>query len=187
MDILLKAESELTEDESSQIGEVCRLAFAGEPEPTPAEGQTGESAASEAEVVWTEHEDWHVMVKVDGQVASRLGIVDRAATVGGQPVRLGGIGGVATHPDHRRKGYAARAMETAADWMRDSMGVDFGLLVCDRSMVNYYSCLGWRVVATSLWIEQPRGHVLFDAITMILPCAKTQWPDGVIDLCGYPW
>ena len=56
-------------------------------------------------LVWSEN-DWYVLVNLDGQMVSHVGIVERTGTVNGQPVRLGGIGGVATLPDWRRHGYA---------------------------------------------------------------------------------
>ena len=67
-------------------------------------------------------DDWHVMVRVNGQVVSRVGIVERTSTVSGQPVKLGGIGGVATQPDSRKRVYAEAALKAAAEFIRNELG-----------------------------------------------------------------
>lgn len=134
-------------------------------------------------------DDWHVMVRVGGQVVSRVGIVERTGTVNGQPVKLGGIGGVATLPDLRRHGYAEAAMRTAAEFMRNELRVEFGLLICGTHMMPYYAKLGWQLVKGPLMFDQPKGKITFEDSTkiMILPCGTSDWPPGVIDLCGPPW
>jgi predicted N-acetyltransferase YhbS len=137
---------------------------------------------------WAE-DDWSVLVRLDGQVVSHVGIVERIGTVNGQPVKLGGIGGVATRVEYQRRGLAQAAMEKAAEFMRDGLGVEFGLLICGKPMISYYSKLGWQVVEGPMMFDQARGKVTFDDSTkiMILPCNKHDWPQGVIDLCGPPW
>ena len=40
--------------------------------------------------------DWHVLVWIGMELVSHIEIVERTGTVGGRPVRLGGIGGVAS-------------------------------------------------------------------------------------------
>jgi len=140
------------------------------------------------DLVWSD-EDWYVLVKLDGQVVGHVGIVERTGTVNGQPVRLGGIGGVATSPEYRRQGFARSTMETAATFMRDELRVEFGLLICGNKMRSYYGKLGWQPVEGPLTFDQPKGKITFDDSTkiMILPCNKHDWPQGVIDLCGPPW
>jgi aminoglycoside 2'-N-acetyltransferase I len=135
------------------------------------------------------NDDWLVLVKYDDQIVSHVGIVERVGAVSGQPVKLGGVGGVATHPEYRRRGLAQAAMEKAAEFMRDELRVEFGLLICGGSMLPYYARLGWQSVEEPLMFDQPNGKVTFDKLTkvMILPCTKQAWPLGVIDLCGPPW
>jgi aminoglycoside 2'-N-acetyltransferase I len=171
MEIIIKHANELTENESNQLDLVSSLAYAGDV----------------TDLVWCDECDWIAVGKVDGEVVSILNIVDRQASVGERPVRLGGIGGVATHPDLRGKGYAAQVMEAAARFMADSMGVDFGLLVCHPRLIPYYSRLGWQVVQGPLMADQPQGKVTMEHIVMILPCVRKAWPPGAIDLCGLPW
>jgi aminoglycoside 2'-N-acetyltransferase I len=145
--------------------------------------------ADEADnLVWSS-DDWYVSVKLDGQMVSHVGIVERTGTVDGQPVKLGGIGGVATRPDWRRHGYAGAALRTAAEFMRNELRVEFGLLVCGDQMMPYYGKLGWQLVAGPLMFDQPKGKTTFGDSTkvMVLPCNKHDWPPGVIDLCGPPW
>ena len=131
--------------------------------------------------------NWHVMLRVDDQLVSHVEIVERTGTVDGQPVKLGGVGGVVTLPEWRGRGLATAALEWAAALIRDELQVAFGLLICDECMIPFYSRLGWQVVEGPLMFDQPGGKVVFDDVTMVLPCAGENWPEGTIDLCGLPW
>ena len=131
--------------------------------------------------------DWHVLGWVEGKLASHVEIIERTGTVGGQPVRLGGIGGVASAADWRRRGLATLAMEKAAEFMCGGLDVEFGLLICGQEMVPFYRRLGWKVVDAPLVFDQPEGKVTFDDVVMVLPCKGQDWPAGTIDLCGLPW
>jgi hypothetical protein len=171
MEIVVKAESELSETERQQIDAICRQAF-------------GDNATP---YIWVLRSDWHVLVNVDDLCVSQVGIVERVARVAGQPVKLGGVGGVATSPQWQRRGLAGTAMGRAAELMRDQLAVDFGLLVCGRDRVPMYNRLGWQAVPGPLIIDQPQGKVTFADVTMVLPCVETVWRPGIIDLCGLPW
>jgi GNAT superfamily N-acetyltransferase len=139
-----------------------------------------------AEYAWSDV-DWHVLLRVNGQLVSHVEIVERTGTVDGQPVKLGGIGSVVTLPEWRGQGLAAATLERAAAFMREELQVAFGLLICGQNMMPFYSRLGWQVVDGPLVFDQPGGKVVFDDVTMVLPCAGEDWPEGTIDLCGLPW
>jgi GNAT superfamily N-acetyltransferase len=131
--------------------------------------------------------DWHVLLRVNGQLVSHVEIVERIGAVDGRPVKLGGIGGVVTLPEWRGRGLATATLERAAAFMCEELQVAFGLLICGRDMIPFYSRLGWQVVAGPLVFDQPGGKVVFDDVTMVLPCVGQEWPEGAIDLCGLPW
>ena len=170
MEIEIRALSQIPKAELDQMNIWIKQAFSEDPD----------------DLQWST-DDWHVMVRVDGQVVSRLEIVERVGAVNGQPVKLGGIGGVATLPEYRRRGLAQAAMETAAWFIQDKLKVEFGLLVCSEKMIPYYGKLGWRVVEGPMVFDQPNGKVTFTDVTMVLPCNAKEWPPGTIDLCGLPW
>ena len=53
-------------------------------------------------------------------------------TWNGRKVHIGGIGGVATRADSRRRGYASIALNAAVQTMREHEGAtDFALLFCE--------------------------------------------------------
>ena len=132
--------------------------------------------------------DWFVLVYAGDVLASKVEIVDRIGTVAGQPVHLGGIGGVGTLPALRRRGLSSIALRAAVDFMGAKLDVAFGLLICEPQTIPLYQVLGWQVINAPLSFDQPgREKVLFDEITMVLPCAGQAWPAGPVDLCGLPW
>ncbi|HID11949.1 MAG TPA: GNAT family N-acetyltransferase [Candidatus Latescibacteria bacterium] len=63
----------------------------------------------------------------DGREVSHLYVHDLKVQVGGATVRAGGIGGVWTHEEYRRRGFARRVLEDALDYMREE-GHDLSLL-----------------------------------------------------------
>ena len=84
------------------------------------------------------------VVVVGSRIVSTLRIWDRRVHVGATPVRMGGIGGVTTHPDYRERGIATRLMEHAAEHMRHD-AYDLGLLFT-MIPARFYRRLGWCCV-----------------------------------------
>ncbi len=74
-----------------------------------------------------------------GKPVSHIGMTLQDATILGCHLRVACIGGVATHPDHRGKGYATRLFEDAGEVAyRD--GVDFMMVSGDRSLYRRAGC-----------------------------------------------
>ena len=108
-------------------------------------------------------------------------------TLIGTAVFDGEIGGVATLPEWRGRGLASVAMEKAAAFMDEELGVEFGLLLVDEVTAPFYRRLGWELVPGPLVFDQPGGKATFPELTMVLPFAGRKWPPGPIDLRGLPW
>ncbi len=170
MEIEIKPSSQLTPQEKQQLENLFATAF----------------PPDDIDYEWAEA-DWYVLVHEGMELVSTLEIVEREAVVGGTPVTLGGIGGVATHPNWRRRGFAEAGLKVAHSFLRRRLAVDYGLLICSEQLVPYYGKLGWRVVEGPMLIAQSSGPVTYSAPIMVLPVCKSEWPEGVIDLCGKPW
>ena len=84
------------------------------------------------------------VIEADGRLVSTLRIWDRWIHLGATPVRMGGIGGVTTHPDHRGRGLATRLMRHTAGHLRDD-GCDLGLLF-SAIPARFYLRMGWSCV-----------------------------------------
>jgi predicted N-acetyltransferase YhbS len=179
MKITVKAENDFSDIERQQMDALCDQAFAA--------AEMDDEHAEGTDYVWVMSNDWHILVEEDGKFVSHVGIVERTCTVAGQPLKLGGIGGVATMPGYQKRGLASAAMRFAEVFMCKTLKLDFGLLVCARHREPLYRSLGWREVPGPLVFDQPQGKVTFKDVTMIIPCNKQDWPTGVIDLCGLPW
>jgi aminoglycoside 2'-N-acetyltransferase I len=124
----------------------------------------------------------------DGELASYTGMVLRQATHDGQPVRIGGVGGVKTHPAARRRGYAGRGLRRAVEFFHEQPDVAFALLVCAPHLIGYYSRLGWQEFGGRLLVEQ-HGTVAEFTFNRVMTCdVRLAGPvAGTIDLCGPPW
>ena len=131
---------------------------------------------------------WAVMATAeDGAIASYTGVVVTEGLVDGTPVTIGGIGGVATHPEHRGLGLAAESIERAVALMEER-GVDFALLVCDTRLIPYYGERGWRRFGGTTLVTQSGQEEVFTFNEVMVRNIGSAAPDaGTIDLLGPPW
>ena len=84
------------------------------------------------------------VVVVDGRIVATLRVWERRMRIGSCIVRMGGIGGVGTHPDYRGVGYATALMKDTIAYMRTvgyELGVLFSAIPCE-----FYRKLGWASV-----------------------------------------
>ncbi len=129
----------------------------------------------------------HIVLDVDGVPASHVGLIDHTVDVGGRPVRVAGVGGVATNNELHGRGYARKAMNYATTFMRDEMKVEFGLLFCLDPLKPFYAQQGWQLVTAPVWVLQPTGRILSPLNVMVLPFDGRAWPEGTIELGSLPW
>ena len=135
---------------------------------------------------WTPPEGY-VVAHLDGQLVGRLSVARREIRVGDTRIEVGGVAGVTTLPELRRRGIAAAMMRRTATLFRDEFAVPFGHLLCRADIAPVYAGVGWERVAVPTWFAQPSGRQRYPHETMVLRCAGRPWPDGEIDLRGLPW
>jgi len=134
------------------------------------------------------HAELRVLVQAEPDCAvCHVGIYRREVTWNGRKVRAGGIGGVLTREDSRRRGYASMALDAAIQTLRDEGSTDFALLFCEPHNVPFYAGRGWKPFDGEIYAEQPEGRVRFTAIAPYVYDLKRAPRQGVIDLCGLPW
>lgn len=124
----------------------------------------------------------------DGDLASYVGVLIREALHNSQPVLVGGVGGVQTHPLARNKGYASDGLRRAARFFQKQGEVDFALLVCDTQLIPFYARLGWGEFHGKLMVLQHGEPAEFTFNRVMTLGIRSEAPDaGIIDLCGPPW
>ena len=140
-----------------------------------------------SQFTWTKGGAYRVVVYCNQQPVSYLKIIDRTGLVDGKRVKIGGIAGVMTPSEHRRKGYSGLALQEAKRTIFDKMGVQLGLLLCEQELVQYYTRQGWQSVDCPVQFDQPSGKTVWPHHTMILTKSGESWNPKSIDLCGLPW
>ena len=95
------------------------------------------------------------VVLVDDHIVSSTAIVPHETSIGGVNLRIGGINGVSTHPDYRRRGYASRILEACIDHMRD-LGCHLSLL--STGVPSWYRKLGWEYAGKTHVYRFDRGN-----------------------------
>ena len=138
------------------------------------------------DVEWASPE-WCVRVGEACELVSYIGVYLRQALMDGKPQLVGGIGNVKTHPAARRRGFARQGIRRATEFFA-AQGAAFALLVCEPSLVAYYSSLGWMPFAGRLLVRQHGTACEFTFNPAMLLAVHSAAPTtGTIDLCGPPW
>jgi aminoglycoside 2'-N-acetyltransferase I len=131
--------------------------------------------------------DWHVFMSVDGRVVCHAQLTDRKIRAGDQPLRVAGVGAVMTPAEHQGKGYAKMIMRETTTFFCQSLKVDFGFLFCFQKLVPLYQKCGWQEIPARVYYQQSSGRTGWLYAAMNHPARKSDWPDGEVDLCGFPW
>jgi aminoglycoside 2'-N-acetyltransferase I len=133
--------------------------------------------------------DLRVFVLDDaGETRCHVGIYRRDIMWNGRKVPIGGIGGVMTRPDARRRGYASVALDAAIQTLKHEGSAAFALLFCELHNAPFYVGRGWKPFDGEILAEQPGGNISFTAIAPYVSELRGRPPkDGIIDLCGLPW
>jgi GNAT superfamily N-acetyltransferase len=185
LSVELRRSDELLDTEREEIRALARVAW-GPPEVVAAD------SAVRRGVVWATDYAWQVLVReADGLLISHAAVVERAISVNGASVRVGGLAAVITHPERRRRGAARLAVRCASEMVCNQLGAELALLFSSEMGVPLYTSLGWRPVAGPVMCAQPQGTLnwteeLPSKPVLALAC-KGQVPDGAIDVRGLPW
>lgn len=135
---------------------------------------------------------WRVLVYRDAVWGAIAEIQARDILVGGQAVRVAGVGGVMSLPEVRGTGLGKVVMAETTRHIREDMRPDAGMLFCAPENVAFYDQFGWQNINRLIHHQPPTGARVMDATTdedniMILPCGEFVFPAGDIDVQGYLW
>ncbi|MCT9075700.1 GNAT family N-acetyltransferase [Streptomyces fulvoviolaceus] len=128
----------------------------------------------------------HFGVREQGRLVAHAGLVEVTVSVGGELIRVMGLGGVIVAPDLRGHGLARLVVTAAVEHARGT-GAEFGLLFCWPDRMPLYRKLGWRALDGSMQVEQPDGPVGTPLRPMWIPLVEgSVWPPGPARLLSLP-
>jgi predicted GNAT family N-acyltransferase len=131
---------------------------------------------------------WSVLVWDQDELVARVGLVVREIDQDGVIKRIGGIGGVMTHPARRGQGLAGLALQEAVQRFNVDFQVAFALLFCGSQLIAFYERYGWKPFLGELFVEQPQSRIAFsDHNPMVFDIREPAPLQGTIDLRGLPW
>ncbi len=90
--------------------------------------------------------DNHFIIKQDGRMLSHVGLIPMDVYAAGSKVKVGGIGGVATHPDARGKGLMGRLLNYSAERMGEK-GMPLSILWGDTQRYRHF---GWETAGRQI-------------------------------------
>ena len=131
--------------------------------------------------------DLHFLLYAEGLLVSHVGGLKNVVNINGESATVGGVGGVVTIREARKKGFARQLMQHTIKFFKREWEVDAGLLFCPQQMVAYYESLGWESVSNTVLIEQPNGQIASPLHVMVLPFDERSWSAGSIELQSLPW
>ena len=131
--------------------------------------------------------DWMALGYRNEELVTQLSMPKREIMVGSEKVWVAGIGGMATHPNHHHKGYGSALIKETETFMRDTLQVSFGLLICADETQRFYELSHWQRIAGLLFYHQDDQRRALHTSVMILQLQNQTWPAGEVDLCGSPW
>ena len=132
---------ELGQEDHEQAFALGRLAFGGDPQapvPPPSPGRR----------------NWGVFR--DGRLLAKASVLSYAQWWGGRPVPMGGVAGVAVHPDTRGRGTGSRLVRALMTAMRED-GQPVSALFPTGPAI--YRPVGWEVVGTLDETRLPVTHL----------------------------
>jgi aminoglycoside 2'-N-acetyltransferase I len=139
------------------------------------------------DVVWARPERRVLAFDRIGKLIGHAELFLREAHWQSRPVRIAGIGAVATRRDQQRRGVASAVMRSAIEEARQAFLADFSLLFCEARHAVLYEKLGWHRFEGDVFVEQPQGRIRFAVTDHYVFDLKLAPREGVIDLCGLPW
>jgi len=131
---------------------------------------------------------WHVILSVNDERVSHVGLLRREIRVADHPLTVGGVSGVTTMPAWRSNSYSSQTLGHAAELLREELALSFALLECEPDMERFYQRLGWRTLAEKAVCQLPEGEGSVPGhVAMVLELTEEEWPGGSINLLGKPW
>jgi predicted acetyltransferase len=179
--ILLRTEKTLSHAEKQGLGSMSSRAF-GKDEKEFVEGH---------ELKWG-GSYYHFLGMVSGQIISHVGILPRKIRLGGKVVFTAGVGGVATHPEFQRCGFAAELLTESNRWLDRKNAptkeiFEIAMLFCEPQRVDYYSRFGYQLIHQPLYIRLDHQRARFQDTCMIRTLHSFTWSKNIVDLRGHPW
>lgn len=133
--------------------------------------------------------EWHLIIRDEQSAISKVSVLRHEILVAGQPIEVAGVGGVVTVPRAQHRGLARLLMSRAARFIRDELGLEFGVLFCLEFMAAFYRSLGWIELHDDVVIEQSDGRHVLPAELRLMHLDLTQrpWSAGAVELRSAPW
>jgi predicted acetyltransferase len=125
-----------------------------------------------------------IMILQEGQqVVGHLCAYQRQATIGGEPIAIGMIGGVAIAPDYRGKGLSRTLLQQAHVYLRQR-SMPFSILFACEPRV--YASSGYKVMQNEMHFLDVDGtwKTFVYRGSMYAELLQRPWPNQVVDLCG---
>lgn len=130
---------------------------------------------------------WVALVYLYRELVSFCYVIESKIFLNHEKVKIGGIGGVMTLPAYRGMGIVSELLDRMDKFMFDVLNVDYGLLVCDESLITFYRERGWYTVDCPVYYKPGNRLKLFEGNTMLKSVGNDQYQPDAITIAGKLW
>lgn len=124
-------------------------------------------------------------LRLDQLVSHVAGCV-HTCRINGRSRRIGAIGGVVTVPEAQGRGYARQLTAAILTTLRRQAVLDAGVLLCLPHLADFYTRLGWQVVAVPFTLQHPSGSRPSPFLAFVQPFVDLG-PITQFSVQGRPW
>lgn len=108
-------------------------------------------------------------------IVSCLTVVPASLLVGGVPISVCGVAGVATRPEQQRQGHAAALLEATVSALWDELGYPLALL--HPLSAPFYRRFGWEIASrVLLWTAVPSALPYYAEAAPVRLAVASDWP-----------
>lgn len=132
---------------------------------------------------------YNTVVCDKGIVLGNIAVVDRTIEVGGEPLRVAGVGNVCVLPGHQGTGISD-AMLKAVMEEAGKRQFELGFLFTTEGIKKVYGRNGWIEIEGCAVVRVEKGEEIVmpaDIVKMYYPLKRKEFPPGDIHLCGDKW
>jgi predicted N-acetyltransferase YhbS len=132
---------------------------------------------------------YNAVIEIDDVVCGHIAVVNRTIEVGGEPLRVAGVGNVCVLPEHQGTGISDAMLKTVME-EASKRQFELGFLFTTEAIKKVYARNGWIEIEGCTVVRVEKGEEIImptESVTMYYPLKRKEFPQGDIHLCGDKW
>jgi len=132
---------------------------------------------------------YNAVIKADGVICGYIAVVDRTIEVGGNPLRVAGVGNVCVLPEYQGTGLSDIMLRSVME-EAGKRQFELGFLFTTEAIKKVYARNGWIEIEGHRVVRVEKGEEIVmpaESVKMYYPLKRKEFPTGDVHLCGDKW